>query len=116
MPAGIGYPPPMGGGNPANMEAMAEAGDPRAMAMIQALRQQAMQGGAGGPGGGVPPTGPAGGAPAISPAAPAGALPSMSQAEFSGYGRPNTPDAQAAKAQQQIQLLRLLAKQQGMTQ
>lgn len=105
--------PPMGQMNPANAEAMEAAGEqltPQQQMMIQALRQQAMQGGAGGPGGGLPPGQGAPGAPAISPAAPGG----MSQADFSGYGRGGVtpPDAQAAKAAQHIQLLRLLARQQ----
>jgi hypothetical protein len=111
MPAGIGYPPPMGGANPANLQAMAEAGDPRAIAMLRQMQGGGMPpgggaGGAGMPQGGLPPMQGAGAAPGMAPAAPAG---QMSQADFSGYGREPAPDAAAQKAAQQVQLLRMLA-------
>lgn len=104
MPLGLGAPPPMGGANPQNLQALAAAGDPRAIALLQQ-----MQGGGqpgmppqGGPPQGMPPQGgpPGGGMPPMGPA------PSMSQADFSGYGNGPNPDAQARQAAMLIQALR----------
>jgi hypothetical protein len=81
----------MGGANPANDEALAAAGDPGAIARLQ-QRAAAMQGG-------------------MQPAAPAGAAPGMSQAEFSGYGRPQAVDPMAKQRQDEI--FRQLLRQQG---
>lgn len=109
MPLGLGAPGPMGGMNPQNLEAMAAAGDPRAIQMLQQMRQQALQGGGGAPGG-MPPGG--GGMPPMQGAQPMGGAPSMSQAEFSGYGQggPGNPDLMALR---QKQLEMLLRAQQG---
>ena len=93
---GMGAMPPMGGANPQNLQALAEAGDPRAIAILQ--EQQRMQAQGGGPGAGMPPQGgmpPAGGAP-----------PGMGQLSPQGGGAPIPPDVQARRAQQLIQLLR----------
>lgn len=84
--------PPMGGANPQNLESMAAAGDPRAIAALQ--EQQRMQGG----GGGMPPGGP-GGPPGMPP-------PGQGQLSPQGGGMPIPPDVQARRAQQLIQLLR----------
>ena len=88
---GMGTMPPMGGANPQNLQALAEAGDPRAIAILQG-----QGGGPGGPGmqppGGMPPAG--------------GAPPGMGQLSPQGGGPPLSPDVQARQAQQLIQLLR----------
>ena len=55
--------------------------------------------------GGPPPGGP-GGMPPMGGAPPMQGAPSMSQAEFSGYGKPQNADVQARQAAQLIQLLR----------
>lgn len=90
MPAGFGAMPPMGGANPANLEQLAAAGDPRAIAMLQQLQAQQAQAGGGGPPQGAPMPGPGG----------------MSQSQFGNGGGTVSPDVQAARAQQLIQLLR----------
>ena len=82
-----------GAGNPQNLEAMAAAGDPRAIAMLQQM--QAAQGG--GAPQGMPP---GGGAPQGMPP------PGMGQLSPQGGGAPIPPDVQARRAQQLIQLLR----------
>lgn len=93
--------PMMGGANPANLEQLAAAGDPRAIQMLQQM--QALRGGAGGGMGGVPPGPPMNG----SPMQAGGPAPGMSQADFSGYGAGSIPpDVQARRAQQLIRLLR----------
>lgn len=99
MPAGLGAMPPMGGMNPQNLEAMAAAGDPRAIAMLQQLQAQ------GGGGGGMPPMQGAGPMP---PMGPAGGMPPPGQGQLSpqGGGAPIPPDVQARRAQQLIQMLR----------
>jgi hypothetical protein len=70
----------MGGMNPQNIPALAAAGDPQAIAIMQ--QQQAAQ-----QGGGMPP-------------------PGQGQLSPQGGGAPIPPDVQARRAQQLIQLLR----------
>ena len=89
-------PPGMGSANPANLEALAASGDPRAIAILQ-QQQAAMQGGAGMPGGGVPP-----GQPGM--AAPGGAQ-SPGNPLFQNSGQV-PQDVQDRRTQQLIQLLR----------
>jgi len=89
--------PPMGGINPQNLQAMAAAGEPQAIAMLRAL---AAQQGGGAPQG-MPPPG------AVPPqGAPPQGAPPMSQSQF-GNGGPVPPDVQARRAQQLIQMLRM---------
>jgi hypothetical protein len=105
MPAGIDYPPPMGGANPQNLQALAAAGDPRAIAMLQQ-----MQGGAGGGAPqGMPPGGPGGGMPPQQGMPPMGAMPpagGMTQSEFGNGGGQPPADVQARRAAMLIQMLR----------
>ena len=89
----MGPTPPMGGANPQNLQALAAAGDPRAIAILQGMQG----GGQGGPPQGMPPQG---GMP------PMQGAPQMSQADFSGYGRPPNADAQARQAAMLIEMLR----------
>jgi hypothetical protein len=101
---------PMGAGNPQNIEAMAAAGDPRAIAMLQQM--QAAQGG----GGGMPPMQGSGGMPPMQgagPMPPAGGMPPPGQGQLSpqGGGPPISPDVQARRAQQLIMLLRAQGRQ-----
>ena len=116
MPMGMGQMPMGGGANPQNLQAMAEAGDPRAIAMLQQM-QAAQQGGGGGPPQGGPPQDmpPQGGPPqgGMQPA-PGGGV-TMPQSQFTRPMPPN-PDQQARQTQQKIQLLRMLAAQQGQAQ
>ena len=116
MPMGMGAPPPMGGANPQNLQALAAAGDPRAIAILQGMQQggQGGQGmpppGAGGAMGAMPPSQgmmPPGGMPGMNGMTPEGRPPgTMSQADFSGYGRPPNADAQARQAAMLIEMLR----------
>jgi hypothetical protein len=91
----------MGSANPQNIEAMAAAGDPRAIAVMQ-QRQALMQGAQGG--GGMPPQGgpPQGPPPGIQPG-PGGGV-TMPQSQFTRQAPPN-PDADARRTQMLIQLL-----------
>ena len=104
---GMGQMPPMGGANPQNLEAMAAGGDPRAIAILQ--QQAAQQGG-----GGMPPGGPPQGGPppqgGMQPG-PGGGV-TMPQSQFTRPMPPN-PDQEARQTAQKIQLLRMLAAQQG---
>ena len=94
--------PPMGGANPQNLQALAAAGDPRAIAILQGMQQ----GGQGGPPQGMPPGGPPQGMPPQGGMPPMQGAPQMSQADFSGYGRPQNADAQARQAAMLIEMLR----------
>ena len=105
MPIGLGAPPPMGGANPQNLQALAAAGNPQAIAMLQQ-----MQGGGGAPQGmppqgmppqGMPPQGPPQGMP------PQGMPPQgMTQSQFGNNQGPPPADVQARRAAMLIQMLR----------
>ena len=97
----MGQMPPMGGANPQNLQALAAAGDPRAIAILQGMQG----GGQGGPPQGMPPGGPPG-MPPQGGMPPMQGAPQMSQADFSGYGRPQNADAQARQAAMLIEMLR----------
>jgi hypothetical protein len=112
MPAGI--PMALDPGRLRALQIAASQGDQQAIQILQ----QAQGGGMGGPpqggpppgGGGMPPMGPGGGAP------PMQGAPGMSQAEFSGYGKPQNPDAKARQTMMLEQILRQRAaemQQQG---
>lgn len=119
MPAGV--PLALDPGRLRALQIAAAQGDQQAAQILQQAQGGGGGGGMGGPPqggpppgmqppGGMPPMGPGGGAP------PMQGAPGMSQAQFSGYGKPQSPDAKARQTMMLEEILRRRAaemQQQG---